>query len=198
MAGLGELFVREICYGVHLRDGLMRVALYEIEGIAAGFIAYTSHSIMFHREGLRNHWLYAAWILSISILRDPRRLLHLLKALRVVLSRRRERELGKDPFGECVCIAVLPEYLTQRFVRRTGLRVSRDLVAHASSYLRQKGIKRMRMMVDGWNTPALLFYHGLGAQFEPYEQAEEPMIQVWLDLDELSSGFSTKCPFKRN
>jgi len=185
MSGLGKLFVREICYGVHLQDGLLRVGLYEINERPVGFVAYTSRSITFHRKALRSHWLYATWVLVISIVVDPRRLPRLLRALRVVFSRRAEQNLEQDPLGEIVAIGVLPDYLTPEFVRRTGLQVSEELVVHVLSYFQQKGLRRMRMIVEADNKPALLFYHRLGARFEDYEQAGEPQVQLWFDLDKL-------------
>ena len=190
MAKLGELFIREICYGVHLRDGLLETALYEVEGEPAGFVAYTPRSITFHRQGLEKHWFYASWITLISLLQDPRRLLHLLRALRVVFSRRTEHEREQDPLGEVVCMAVRRQYLTSDFVGRTGLRISRELVAHASDRLRRDGVDKMRMLVDVWNKSVLFLYHSLGAHFESYTQAGEPMVQVWFDL----TGGDSKSP----
>jgi len=42
MARFGEFFLRRFCYTVLLRDGLMRAALFEVDGRPAGFVAYTS------------------------------------------------------------------------------------------------------------------------------------------------------------
>lgn len=184
MAGLGELFIRQVGYSIHLRDGLLKVALYEVAGRPAGFVAYTSRSITFHRSGLGKHWLYVMWILTISMLQDPRRLRRLLRAIRVIRSRRAEGNLGQDPLGEIVAIAVLPQYRKPEFTRRTGLRLAQELVAHARSRLKQAGVTKMRMVVDDDNKAALFFYHGLGAQLEPYEQAGEPKVQVWFELNE--------------
>ena len=55
MAHLGELFIREICYGIHLREGVLEATLYEVLGEPAGFVAYTPRSITFHRQGLGKH-----------------------------------------------------------------------------------------------------------------------------------------------
>jgi len=183
MARLGELFLRRFCYGVLLRDGLMRAALFEVDGRPAGFVAYTSRSITFHREAIRRHWAYVAWLIALSVVRDPRLVAHLLKAARLMFSRRAELDLGRDPLGEVLAIGVLPEYRTPEFVHRTGLRVGEELIAHVMSYFRSVGVDRARMVVEAHNKPALLFYHRLGGRgFDPYEHAGEPMVQVWFDL----------------
>jgi ribosomal protein S18 acetylase RimI-like enzyme len=182
MARLGELFLRRFCYGVLLRDDLMRAALVEVAGRPAGFVAYTSRSITFHREAVGRHWAYVAWLIALSVVRDPRLVARLLKAVRLMFSRRAELDLGRDPLGEVLAIGVLPEYLTPDFVHRTALRVGDELVAHAASSLRRAGADRMRMVVEAHNKPALLFYHRLGGRFEPYEHAGEPMVHVWFDL----------------
>ena len=184
MARLGELFLRRFCYGVLLRDDLMRAALFEVDGRPAGFVAYTSRSITFHREAVRRHWAYVAWLIALSVLCDPRLMARLLKAVRLMFSRRAELDLGRDPLGEVLAIGVLPDYLTPEFVRRTGVRIGDELVAHAASSFRRAGVDRMRMVVEAHNKPALFFYHRLGARFEPYEHAGEPMMHVWFDLQE--------------
>jgi ribosomal protein S18 acetylase RimI-like enzyme len=182
MARLGELFLRRFCYTVLVREGLMRAALAEVDGGPAGFVAYTSRSITFHRRAIRRHAAYVAWLMALSVLRDPRLLPRLLKAGRLMFSRRAEIRLGQDPLGEVLAIGVLPEYRTPQFVQRTGLQIGEKLIGHAVAYFRRVGVTRMRMVVEAGNKPALLFYHRLGGRFEPYEHAGEPMIQVWLDV----------------
>jgi len=141
MARLGEAFIRELCYAAPLRDGVLRVALYEVEGRPAGFVAYTPRSITFHRTLLRNHWTSAVRVLMVSMLRDPRRLLRLPRAVRVVFSRRAEQDQSKDPLAEIVSLCVRPEYLTPEFVRGTGLRIGDELVSHAASHFARAGLR---------------------------------------------------------
>ena len=118
------------------------------------------------------------------MLHDPRLVKRLFKALWLMVSRRGETVLGEDPLGEVLGIGVLPEYRSHEFVRRTGLRVGDDLVAHAAVFLQRAGVSRLRMVVEAHNRPTLLFYHNLGARFEPYEHHGDPMVHVWFDLDE--------------
>ncbi|MDJ0927462.1 MAG: GNAT family N-acetyltransferase [Gammaproteobacteria bacterium] len=185
MAALGPRFIREICYALHVKDGTLRVALYTVDDEPAGFVAYTNQSISFHRDSLRRHWPYTIWTLLVSLVQDPRRLIALIRALRTVGSRRSEQELAHDPLGEVVCVAVRPEFLTTKFVRRTGLRISEELIRYAAEKLRHMGVDKMRMIVDDDNRPVLFLYHRLGASFEDYEQAGEPKVHVWFDLNDL-------------
>lgn len=182
MARLGELFLRRFCYAVLLRDGLMRAALFEVDGRPAGFVVYTSRSITFHREAIRRHWAYVACLVALSVVREPRLVVRLLKAVRLMFSRRAELKLGRDPLGEVLAIGVLPEYRAPEFVRGTALRIGEELIAHVVSHFSRVGVDRMRMVVEAHNKPALLFYHRLGGRFEPYEHAGEPMVHVWFDL----------------
>lgn len=184
LAGLGEYAVREIGYRVNMADdGLLKVALYEVDGQPAGFVAYTHHSISFHRSSLRRHWRRVAVVLALAVLREPWRVPRLLRVARVIVSRRGEVRLGADPLGEVVAIAVRREYLAPAFVRRTGIRIPEELIAHAMAYLRRAGVREMRMLVDAFNKAALLMYHRLGARMEPYRQGGEPMVHVWFALD---------------
>lgn len=185
MAGLGELFIREAIYRPHIDDGALHAFLYRVDGADVGFVAYTEHSTSFHRGVLRQHWLRAGGVLLLALLQDPRRIRNVIRAVRVLLSRRGERQLALDPdaLGEVVCIAVQRDFVRAGFVRATGRRPSADLVRMAANRLRGRGQRRMRMLVDADNREVLFLYHLLGAHFEPYEQAGEPMVQVWFDLD---------------
>ncbi len=182
MAALGARFIRDVCYRPHIEEELFRTALYEVDGEAAGFVAYTAKSISFHRESLGRHALQSTWILVSSILEDPSRLGGLARATRVVASRRGELKLGRDPMGEVVCIAVRPKFLAPKFVRRTGLRISEALIRHAAAYLQRSGVPTMRMVVDVENKPVMFLYHRLGARFEDYSQGGAKVTHVWFDL----------------
>ncbi len=188
MAALGDRFIEELCYAVPLKEGLLKIALYEVDGAAAGFVAYTAQSITFHRSLLRDHWVYAGWVLVLSLLFSPRRLIRLPRAVRVVLSRRAEQETGEDPLAEVVCIAIRPQYLTRDFISRSGCRPPEELIAHAIADFRRAGLSRMRMIVDAENKAALFFYHRLGARFQAYEQAGESKMLVWFDLAAQPAG----------
>lgn len=182
MAGLGSRFIRDVGYRLHMAEDVLRVALCRVGGEPAGFVAYTAQSIGFHRQSLGAHWLRVSWVLTLSLLEDPRRLGNLLRALKVIVSRRREVRRGKDPMGEIVAIAVRRQYLASHIVDSEGRRVSAALVDYCMKKLRDAGVDDMRMLVDADNKGALFLYHGMGARMEPYEQAGEPMVEVWFEL----------------
>jgi hypothetical protein len=183
MAGLGWRFVRDVCYQAHMQDKLLRVALATVNGEPAGFVAYTSLSISFHRSGLAQHWFKAGLVLAYSLITRPARILKLARALKVLWSRRGETVLGADPLGEVVCVAVRKKFLAPAFVRASGIRLSEYLIGYAREQLAKLGATRMRMIVDADNKPVLMLYHLMGAHFEPYEQAGEPRVHVWFELE---------------
>jgi hypothetical protein len=182
MAALGRQFVRDICYAALMRDDLLKVVLATVDGQPAGFVAYTPYSIGFHRGGLAKHWFQAGMVLAWSLLSRPARIPKLLRALKVLWSRRGETVLGSDPLGEVVCIAVRKPYLAATFIRKSGVRLSEFLIRHAQEKLATAGATKMRMIVDADQKPVLMLYHLMGAHFEPYEQAGEPRVHVWFDV----------------
>lgn len=188
MAGLGRLFLRKFCYTLLVRDGLMEAALFEVNGVPAGFVAYTTRSLTFHREAIRRHFAAAVLLLAGSVLSNPAVLARMVKGARLLFSRQAEQSAGDAPPAEVLAIGVLPEYRTAAFVRGTGLRVSRELVMHAAARFREAGLTEMRMVVDAFNTQTLLFYHGMGGRFERYRRAGDPMVQVRFDLYRLMGG----------
>ena len=99
-----------------------------------------------------------------------------------MISRRGEKSLGKDPLAEIVAIGVLPEFLTPKFVRLSGHKISEELIKYAASYFRSLNLNKMRLVFDSDNKSALLFYHSLGAKLESYELAGKPSILAWFDL----------------
>jgi ribosomal protein S18 acetylase RimI-like enzyme len=191
MAGLGRLFLRRFCYTLLIRDGLMEAALFEVDGEPAGFIAYTTRSHTLHREALRRRPAAAALLLAGSVLADPAVLVRLARGARLLFSRSAEKRAGGDPRAEVLAIGVLPAYRTAAFARSAGLQVSRELVLHAARRFRDAGLTEMRMVVDAFNKPTLLFYHGLGGRFEQYTRAGDPMVQVRFDVDSLAGGSSS-------
>jgi SAM-dependent methyltransferase/ribosomal protein S18 acetylase RimI-like enzyme len=194
LAALGERFVAQICYRLPMREGLLRAALYYVDGKPVGLIGYTARSSTFHARALRNHWARAAWLLLASLIADPRRVVRLGRALRVTVGRSEENARQPDPCAEVLSIGVLPEYLTPAFVARTGRHVSEELVEHAAGYFARAGLDRMHMFVDADNRRTLLFYHRLGAQFEPRRQAGEDVVEVRFDLTDRAARYAAAVP----
>jgi hypothetical protein len=186
MAGLGRRFVRDACYVNNMRDGQLRVAVYEIDDEIIGFVAYTDRSISFHRTSLRNHWPRVVWTLSLSLLADPRRIANLFRALSVLASRRTEhKRVGSDPMGEVVCVAVQRKALKNEFRLPNNARPGESLISYAGMRLGELDVGEMRMLVDADNKAVLFLYRAMGANFEAYEQAGEAMVQVWFSIEDL-------------
>jgi ribosomal protein S18 acetylase RimI-like enzyme len=181
LAALGPDFLRIVCYRAPIRAGLLSVALAEVDGVAAGFVAWTADSERFHAEAVRAHLLLAAWRAAVALARDPRRLAAVPRILRVMVSRTHDDE-DRSTFGEVIGIGVRPAFVSGAFRRRSGRWLSRDLVAHAAGALHEGGRDRLRMFVAAENTRTLLLYKVLGATFQRVEHGGEPTMAVTFAL----------------
>jgi SAM-dependent methyltransferase/ribosomal protein S18 acetylase RimI-like enzyme len=194
MAGLGGGFVREICYRNHMESGLLWVSLAHIDGKLAGLVAVTPYSATFHRQGLHKHFFSTVWHTIKAIVTSPRRLPALMRALRVLGSRRRELESISSEVGEVVCVAVRPSFLKPDISKALGMRLSELLIVHAAKSLQNAGTRSMRMMVDEENRAALMLYHLMGARFEKSELGGEPMMQVSFDIADVVREAAKEVP----
>ncbi len=182
MAKFGDEVIRETIYVVGLSDDLMKVAIAEINGEPAGFIAYTMHADDFHQTLIKNHFFKAALVMLKSLIMQPSRIRHLPRAFQVVTSR---NELPSNIEGiqsEVLCIGVRPQYLTPAFVRQTNLRIGARLLEHAFEDLRRNGFTKTLMIVDADNPRALLFYQSLGAELTACTFGGVPSYFVQFDL----------------
>lgn len=185
MARLGTRFLRDFCYGTLLRDGLLAAAIGRVDGAPAGFVAWTSRAVSFHTRALGRHPIAVPLLALRSVLREERPVARIAEAVRLTLSRGRERLHGEDPMAEVLAIGVLPEFASPAFVRQSGLRVSELLVLHCAGTFAREGFVTMRMIVDADNRAAILFYHLLGAHIQPYDTAQRPSVEVRFDLRQL-------------
>ncbi|MDH7513633.1 MAG: hypothetical protein QHH14_11865 [Clostridiales bacterium] len=183
IAGLGQLFLEHFCYRTLVKDGLMKVSLYEVDGIPVGFIAYTTDSLNFHRKAMRKHFLYIFLLIAFSIIKKPSLIFNLPRAVRLIRSRRQEIGHPKKATAEILAIAVRPEYRTLAFNKRTSLRISEALFYSAVSYCREAGMAHLDVFVDAFNTEALLFYQSLGGILKPCHRAGVDVYHVTFDLD---------------
>jgi ribosomal protein S18 acetylase RimI-like enzyme len=181
---LGRQFLERFVYSHLVHHGLLKAALFEVEGQPVGFIAYTPYSMTFHRISVREHWKALIYNVMLSLLRNPLLIPRMVKASRLVFSRRAKKRRGEDPIGEILAIGVLPEFSSPEFLSRTGLRISRELFDLALTFFKSQGVRKMRLAVDEFNKPALIFYSSLGGKFEPYDQGGNSMIEIWFDLEQ--------------
>ncbi len=165
MAMFGDQVIRETIYEVGLADDLIKVVIAEVDGKPAGFIAYTAHAHAFHNALIGNHFFKAVRVMLTSLLTRPGRVRYLPRAFQVISSRNElARNVQDNIDSEVLCFGVYPEYLTPAFVRETRLRIGVLLLEHAFEDFRRSGFKNTRMIVDGDNPRALLFYQSLGAE----------------------------------
>ena len=182
-AGLGETFVREVCYRKEAEEGVLQLAIATIDGEVAGFTAYTSLPFEFHKSIMHKHWLLASAMAARSIAVRPKRIAALPRIFKTIGARVRESRTRDDTLGEIVCVAVRPEFLKREITDRIGARVPVELLRFAASDLYENhGVRRLRMIVDADNRHALFMYHSLGARFESIVWAGEDKTDVYFEL----------------
>ncbi len=177
LAALGADFLRIVAYRAPVGDGLLRLAVADVDGVPVGFAAWTSDSERFHAEAVRRHLVLAGTHAALAVVRDPRRLRAAPRILRVMRSRTDDDE-DRGGYGELIGLGVLPEYASPQFRKHTGRWLSRDLVAHAADDLAAVGKVRLRIFVAAENTRTLMLYQFLGGTFERLEHGGEPTVAV--------------------
>jgi ribosomal protein S18 acetylase RimI-like enzyme len=186
LARLGKMFLVKVCYTILIKDNLMKAAIFYYDHKPAGFIAYTPYSISFHQTAIKKHWLYVVYILILSIIRDPRLVVHIAKAIHLMISRSSEKEIAKDPSAEILAIGVNEEYRSPHFIQKTGIRISQELLKYAVNEFKKFGLKEMRVVVDVFNKAAIFLYLSLDGRAESFERHGDKMYQIWLNFDSLS------------
>ncbi len=183
IAQLGILFLKHVCYTKLIRDGLLKATLCQVNGKPAGFVTYTDKAMTFQRTALNKHWLFVSLLLVVSIFSKPRIIFRLIKEIRMIQYRKIRGESSENYSAEILAIGVLPEYRDPKFIYETRLRISQQLIRYAASYFRKIGFKKMHLLVDAFNKPALFLYQSMGGRLEPREYTEDPLFRVWFDLD---------------
>lgn len=183
LAGFGETFVRQIGYAAPMKDGRLRVALYEVDGQTAGYIAFTDKALEFQTRTIRDHWSSVAWLLARYFLRHPHRVGGLFRAAKASTSHREESRVADSLCGEVAALVVRPDYCTADFYRRARVRISEELIRYAALCLKQAGMRKLRTFVDADNRPVLMVYNRFGARFENLQYGGVPTVRVSLDLD---------------
>jgi ribosomal protein S18 acetylase RimI-like enzyme len=185
MAQFGDAVIRETIYETAINERLLEVAVAEVNGRPAGFIAYTIDPHKFHTSLIRPHLFKVTRVMATALITHPSRLRHIPRALKVIFSRDEMPSTVAETHTEVVCFGVRPEYLTAAFVQKTRIRVGIRLLEHAAAYFRQHGYDSTRMIVDADNTRALLFYQSLGGEMTACTFGGVPSQIVRIDLNEL-------------
>jgi hypothetical protein len=181
IAQLGERILRRLCYGVLVRDGLMRATIFEVDGQPAGLAAYTTDSKALHAAPSTRYLGLVLREIVLSTILEPRIVAGFPGAVRLLLERRHERIEGDLPVAEFMALGVLPPYRTPEFVRSIGVRPGDLLLDHALAYFSRAGVREARGIVLADNRPALMFFRMRASRVEPYPQAVNPSYQVWFD-----------------
>jgi ribosomal protein S18 acetylase RimI-like enzyme len=157
---LGRRFMERFYYRVLPQDGLILGAVAYLDDQPAGFVVATPDSAGFMRAALRRRWPSFVWAMGTSILLTPKSIGPVLEAARAMRQRQPVSDGGPD--GEILSLGVLPGYQERLSREVPGTRISADLLGSAVARLQARGIGEIRAMVKADNTPAKLFYIGLG------------------------------------
>ena len=113
------------------------------------------------RTAVRKHFLRVAFVMTWSVLRDPRRLGAIWEALQIM--RGLPVNIANDaPQGELLSMGVPPEFRSRDFLLKARLRISQDLLKTVQLQLAERDVSRVRVIVDADNLEARLFYGSQG------------------------------------
>ncbi len=185
IAQFGPEVIRETIYVTGINEQLLEVAIAEVDGRPAGFIAYTIDHHRFHASLIGSHRLKVMTVMAKAIFTRPSRLRHVPRSLKAVISRDDLGDKTSSDATEVACFGVRPEFLTPEFIHRTKVRVGVKLLQHAASCFLQHGFDRTRMIVDADNRLALLFYQSLGGELTPCTYGGVPSFIVRMKLNDL-------------
>jgi ribosomal protein S18 acetylase RimI-like enzyme len=160
VALLGNRFMKDFYYLVLPREGLITGAVAYVEDCPVGFVVATHDSSGFMRAALRRWWPSLVGVVALSLVSAPKSIHAVWQAIRVMAKRSHNDASQSD--GEILSLGVLSEYRTPNFIKRSGLRIGKDLIDCAVDQLEAKGVKAIRAIVASDNTPTKLFYSGLG------------------------------------
>ena len=171
LALLGKYFMEKFYYKDLPQQGLIFGAVAYIDDKPAGFIVATHDPAGFMWSGLCKRWYHLAWVLVTSILLKPQSIKTMRKAFQIMSERRVSKDDDRAD-GEILSLGVLPAYLEPHFIRKTGLRVSADLMDDTLRELKSRGSRLIRALVQADNKPAKFFYMGLGWQLYRSDASE--------------------------
>jgi ribosomal protein S18 acetylase RimI-like enzyme len=157
---LGRRFVERFYYRVLPLNGLILGAVAYLDDEPAGFVVATHDSAGFMRSALRRWWPSFLWTIGTSVLLSPRSIGPVWEAAQAMRNRQPASACVAE--GEILSLGVLPGYQDRLSAVAPGTRISADLVGSAVAQLRARGVDEIRAMVKADNTPAKLFYIGLG------------------------------------
>ncbi len=181
---MGEDFMCDFYYKALTSDKQICGAIAYIDGKPAGFIVATHNPKEFMPMAIRRHWFSLGMVIFLSLLRSPTRIMAMKEAYTI------QKNVGDIEYeaglGELLSFGVLPEYRSPKFVRKTGHKISSDLLTAAVSLLRKRAMKKIRAVVDQDNTEAKFFYRSHNWKIgNPSVQGwSVPTLEFILDLED--------------
>lgn len=164
IVGLGQRFLRRFFYTKLVADGSVIVTICRHEGRIVGYISYTPDPLGFMARGVRRHFVYLCWLMTVSLLERPALLKGILLALKFM------RERGSAPqaepgLGEVISLVSRPEF--QKFVPEGGKsRLTVRLFEEMLAYFRGIGHERVHLLVLPHNRASNILCSIMGCQFE--------------------------------
>lgn len=184
IAQLGERVLQRFCYGRLIKDGLMRASMAVVDGQPAGLCAYTVDSQAVFRAIVGSHFPVMLREVLMAAVTSPRIILGFPQAARLVWERRTERLESDRPVAEMLAFGVRQEFRNREFLRATGIRVSEQLLYHTLMSAKAMGVREGRGVVLAHNRPAVAFLRMRANRVRPYDNAAQPSVEVWYDLDQ--------------
>ena len=171
----GPRFLRQFYYGQLVEEGLIGCTLCRADNRVVGFISYTSRPMDFMSIGLRRHFIYLSWLMSLSVIARPAMIKELILVLRLMRGRGKDAQKKSSAgVGEALSMAVIPEY--QSHVPPGGRkRIAVRLFESAVDYCKAQGLERVYLWVQPSNLAANLFYSAMGCPFEKIVHAGIPV-----------------------
>lgn len=165
IVGLGERFVRCFFYSKLVEDGSVVVTICRHQGRIVGYISYTPDPKGFMSRGIRRHFFYLCWLMTVSVLERPALWKGVISALRVVRERGSQASEPEPGLGEVISLVTLPEF--QKHVPEGGksrltVRLFEEMLAH----FRGIGYERVHLLVLPHNRASNILCSIMGCQFE--------------------------------
>jgi len=184
IAKLGERLLQRYCYSYVLRTGLMKAVIMDVDGEPAGLAAYSSDPKKLHGAALRGHFPFLVGEVIRAVVAQPSLLLRFPGALRLFWERRRDQiPVPVGTFAECVAFGVLPQYVTRKFIRQSGIHVADVLIDYVLDEVWAQGFTRLRGVILASNKPAMSFFSVRASRVDSFPTAARPSFQVWLDME---------------
>ncbi len=160
VVGLGPRFVRDFYYKVLPRLDLIFGYVAYVDEEPAGFIVVTEDSDGFMGRAIRQHWFRAAGVLAMSVMGNPLRLRALWQVLQIM--RGRTTRSSENPTAELLSFGVREPFRKSASVRKSGIKLGRELYSAAVSELLARDCNSVKALVDKENKATQLMYSALG------------------------------------